>query len=148
MVRRGPHRRDRIDLWYKCPIPRQVPHVNTSRTGIKSAFRYRDLYFEEKVKRKEKPYLAFYPMEDLSFLLGDEFRGIRVKSSLLPDTGIIYDLAEMDVRYSGLVHKTERKKPEAGAAKGLVVFGIEPGKDLSDQELEKWFKEEVKSPVR
>lgn len=110
---------------------------------MKSAFRYRDLEFEEKQKRKEKTYLAFYPMEDMAFTQGDEFRGIRVKSPILPETGIIYDLAEMDVRYLGLVHQAQSKqKPEDGSPY-LVIFGVEPGKDLSDEEVEKWFKQEV-----
>ena len=110
---------------------------------MRSAFRYRDVEFAEKKKRKEKTYLAFYPMEDLAFTQGDEFRSIRVKSPILPDTGIIYDLAEMDVRYNGLVHKTESKQTQDAAAPCLIVFGVEPGNDISDSEVEKWFKEEV-----
>ena len=120
--------------------------VETS--GMKTAFRYRDVDFEEKVKRKEKPYLAFYPMQDLAFTQGDEFRNIRVKSPILPDTGIIYDLAEMDVRYLGLVKKTEPKTKKTSPAACLVVFGIEPGTDQSDEEVEKWFLEEVSCPSK
>ena len=37
---------------------------------MRSAFRYRDLDFEGKRKRKEKTYLAFYPMEDMAFTHG------------------------------------------------------------------------------
>lgn len=110
---------------------------------MKSAFRYRDLEFEEKKKRKEKPYLAFYPMEDMAFTQGDEFRGIRVKSPILPETGIIYDLAEMDVRYLGLAHRVQSKQRPKDGSTYLVIFGVEPGKDQSDAEVEKWFKEEV-----
>ena len=110
---------------------------------MKSAFRYRDVEFEEKKKRKEKTYLAFYPMQDLAFTQGDEFRSIRVKSPILPDTGIIYDLAEMDVRYYGLVHQTDSKQEQHAAASCLVVFGVEPGKETSDEDIEQWFKEEV-----
>ena len=110
---------------------------------MRSAFRYHDVEFDEKRKRKEKTYLAFYPMEDLAFTQGDEFRSIRVKSPILPDTGIIYDLAEMDVRYNGLVFKTESKQNQNSAAPCLVVFGVEPGKNIADEEVEKWFKEEV-----
>jgi hypothetical protein len=112
---------------------------------MRSAFRYRDLDFEEKKKRKEKTYLAFYPMEDMAFTQGDEFRAIRVKSPILPDTGIIYDLAEMDVRYNGLVHKVQSKQMPEDGSPYLVIFGIEPGKDLSDDGVEKWFREEVRT---
>jgi hypothetical protein len=67
-------------------------------SGIHSAFRYIDA-----VRKEDKPYLAFYPMPDLAFTQGDEFRKIRVKSDLLPGSGICYDLAAIDVRYYGLV---------------------------------------------
>ena len=66
-----------------------------------------------------------------------------MKSPILPETGIIYDLAEMDVRYNGLVHKAQSKQRPDEGSPHLVIFGIEPGKDLSDDEIEKWFKEEV-----
>ncbi|KAK3707111.1 hypothetical protein LTR37_012280 [Vermiconidia calcicola] len=110
--------------------------------GMKSAFRYRAVDFEERNKKKEKPYLAFYPMQDMAFTQGDEFRNIKVKSPLLPETGIIYDLAEMDVRYLSLVQKTEPMDNTNSPSSCLVVFGIEPGPDVSDEEAEKWFKEE------
>ncbi|KAK5175543.1 uncharacterized protein LTR77_000682 [Saxophila tyrrhenica] len=114
--------------------------VQTS--GMKSAFRYRDANFDEKNKNKEKVYLAFYPMQDLAFTQGDEFRNIRVKSDMLPGSGIIYDLADLDVRYLGLVHKTEPKQKRDHAAPCLVVFGVEPGDGTSEKDVEKWFKEE------
>ena len=113
--------------------------------GMKSALRYRDVDFADKNERKEKTYLAFYPMEDLAFTQGDEFRGIRVKSPMLPGSGIIYDLAEFDVRYNGLVYKTEPKRKRNDAAPFLVVFGVEPGSDTSDEEVDKWFRDEVRS---
>ena len=115
--------------------------VQTS--GMKSAFRYLDVEIEEKTKKKEKGYLAFYPMQDLAFTQGEEFRGIRVKSDMLPDTGIIYDLVDFDVRYLGLVEKTEPKQAKKAAAPCVVIFAVEPGPDTSDDELERWYKEEV-----
>lgn len=125
--------------WYEEDHIDEIVHTS----GMKSAFRYRDVEFEEKNKRKEKPYLAFYPMEDLAFTQGDEFRKIRVKSPILPDTGLIYDLADFDVRYLGLVEKTELKQRRNGPPPCLVMFGIEPGPDSSDSDVEKWYKEEV-----
>ena len=111
---------------------------------MRSAFRYRDVDIEEKKKRKEKIYLAFYPMEDLAFTQGDEFRSIRVKSPILPESGIIYDLADLDVRYNGLVHKAQSKNRPDGGAPCVIIFGIEPGQNLSDEEVEKWFRDEVR----
>jgi hypothetical protein len=66
-------------------------------SGISDAYRYID-----ENKSAEKPYLAFYPMKDLAFTQGPEFKKIRVKSDLLPGSGICYDLADIDVRYYGL----------------------------------------------
>lgn len=51
------------------------------------------------VSEAEKPYLALYPMPDISFLGSDEFKKIRVKSDLLPGSGVCYDVMEADVRY-------------------------------------------------
>lgn len=55
-------------------------------------------------------------MPDLAFTQGEGFRNIRVKSDILPEPGIIYDLADIDVGYLGLVGKTEAK-----GKKGTVV---------------------------
>jgi len=112
-------------------------------TGMKSAFRYRDVDFERKNNNKAKVYLAFYPMQDLAFTQGEEFRKIRVKSDLLPGSGIIYDLADLDVRYLGLVHKTQPKQKREEAAACLVVFGVEPGAGVSDEDVDRWFRDEV-----
>jgi len=80
-----------------------------STGGMNDAFRYTNTD-----ERASKPYLAFYPMPDLAFTQGDRFRGIRFKSDLLPGTGIIYDMADVDVRYLGLIGQTERKEPRKG----------------------------------
>jgi hypothetical protein len=125
--------------WYDEDHIDEIVHTS----GMKSAFRYRDVDFDEKSRKQEKVFLAFYPMDDLAFTQGDEFRSIRVKSDILPDTGIIYDLADLDVRYLGLVEKTKPKIQRKSSAPCIVVFGVEPGPDSSDAEVEKWFREEV-----
>jgi hypothetical protein len=66
-------------------------------SGIKTAYRYINID-----PQADKPYLAFYPMADLAFTQSAEFKKIRVKSDILPGTGICYDLADIDVRYYGL----------------------------------------------
>ena len=70
--------------------------VETS--GVNSA-----LFLKHVDPLPEKPYLAMYPMDELAFTLGDEFKKIRVHSDILPNGGPIYDLADIDVRYYSLV---------------------------------------------
>ena len=83
-------------------------------SGIHNAFRclHVDKASPFGTKDCPKPYLAFYPMEDLAFTQGDEFRGIKVKSDLLPGTGIVYDMADMDVGYYGLMSQSGTRKGE------------------------------------
>ncbi|KIV98508.1 uncharacterized protein PV09_09685 [Verruconis gallopava] len=99
-------------------------------SGIKSAYRYIDID-----KNASKPYLAFYPMEELGFTLGAEFRNIRVKSDLLPGTGICYDLADIDVRYVGLLGQ---RGTRSGVAKYLLSTAMEPSQNIADAAAEKW----------
>lgn len=93
--------------WYD---EEHIPEV-VSTSGIKSSFRYHDIGKTSSTgdARNPKPYLACYPMNDLAFALGDEFKAINVKSSSLPGSGIIYDLADMDVSYLGFLGATPRK---------------------------------------
>lgn len=77
--------------------------------GMNNAYRYIDTD-----KSAFNPYLAFYPMPDLAFTQGERFKKIRVKSDLLPGTGLCYDLAGIDVRYYGLIQTTDRKAPKQG----------------------------------
>jgi hypothetical protein len=67
-------------------------------SGIKSARRFKNVD-----PGADKPYLAMYPMEDIAFTRGEEFKKIRIKSDILPATGIVYDLADFDVRYDNLI---------------------------------------------
>jgi hypothetical protein len=87
-------------------------------SGIKSAFRYINIDIESYLgsPAAPKPFLAFYPMEDIGFTQGREFKGIRVKSDILPGSGIIYDLADIDVSYFGLVGKSGGKQKSGKSA--------------------------------
>jgi len=76
-------------------------------SGIKDAFRYTNT--EKGSHNAPKPYLVFYPMGDLAFTQGLEFKNIKVKSDILPGTGICYDMADIDVGYFGLIGKTDAK---------------------------------------
>lgn len=87
-----------------------------------------------------KPYLAFYPMPDIAFTQSEEFKKIRVKSDLLPGTHICYDLADIDVRYYGLIGKMGSRQ---GVASTLFVTAIEPGSNSVDGTIDEWFKGDV-----
>lgn len=88
-----------------------IPEL-VSTSGIKDAFRYVDVN-KGTPSSSSKPFLALYPMADLAFTQSAEFVNVRVKSAVLPASGIIYDMADMDVSYLGLVGRTE-----AGEKKG------------------------------
>ncbi|VUC26910.1 unnamed protein product [Clonostachys rosea] len=119
--------------WYEEDHIAEV--VETS--GINSARRF--VHVDPKA---EKPYLAMYALDDLAFLLSDEFRKIRVQSDLLPSPGIIYDLADVDVRYDNLVHVFEKTQKGRGAAKTLVVVASRLKEGVSPQDLDRWYREE------
>ncbi|KFH40420.1 hypothetical protein ACRE_089140 [Hapsidospora chrysogenum ATCC 11550] len=106
-------------------------------SGIKSARRFIDVD-----PSAERPYLAMYPMDDIAFTQGDEFRKIRVKSDILPPPGVIYDLADVDVRYDNLVHVHDPTKKGKGATKSLLTAAIELGDGVTVEEFDKWYREE------
>lgn len=112
-----------------------------STSGIDSARR-----FVSVDPQADKPYLAMYPMEDMAFTQTQEFRSIRVKSSLLPGDYSIYDLAEFDVRYDILVHVHSHREAK-GATKTIVLVTSEL-KDSSEggvpvDEFDLWYRQEV-----
>ncbi|OCL10839.1 hypothetical protein AOQ84DRAFT_230282 [Glonium stellatum] len=104
--------------------------------GIKNALRYINAD-----AKAHMPYLAFYPMPDLSFTQGADFKKIRVHSDLLPGTGLCYDLADIDVRYIGLIEKLEYNGVKI--AQCLVLSAIELGDGTSEEGVHKWFKEQT-----
>lgn len=112
-----------------------------STSGICSGFRYIDVAKISALgsSNNPKPFLAFYPMDDMRFTLGDEFRNIKVKSDLLPGSGIVYDIADFDVSYLGLEMKAERKKDISGAAKFMLSCCIRLG---TSQATHDFFKQQ------
>ena len=58
-------------------------------------------------------------MEDIAFTQSEEFKAIKVHSELLPNGGPIYDLADLEVRYYGLVQVFE---PSGKVEKGEFLF--------------------------
>ncbi|ORY15278.1 hypothetical protein BCR34DRAFT_478161 [Clohesyomyces aquaticus] len=108
--------------------------------GIKNAFRYRDV--EQGTPNGSKPYLAFYPMPDIAFTQGPDFKHITVKSDCLPGSGICYDLADIDVNYLGLVGKTEAKSKKE-PAQYILTSAIEPANETSEDDINEFYDEEI-----
>lgn len=75
-------------------------------SGIKSALRFKNADISV-----DKPYFVVYPMQDIAFTQGEEFKKIAVHSDMLPGGGPIYDLADIDVRYYGLIQTYDPKGP-------------------------------------
>lgn len=73
-----------------------IPEV-IQTSGINSAMR-----FKHADPTTDMPYLAIYPMEDVSFTQQDEFKNIGVHSDILPKGGPVYDLVDFDVRVYAL----------------------------------------------
>lgn len=86
-------------------------------SGMNSAYRYYTTSTEE-AKEEEpnsRPYLALYPLEDISFLETEEFKSIPVHSDLVPTEGrCIFDVADFDVRYYTSLGREESQSAEIG----------------------------------
>ncbi|KAF1847009.1 uncharacterized protein K460DRAFT_277480 [Cucurbitaria berberidis CBS 394.84] len=111
-----------------------------STSGIKNAFRYVDMNKTSPCgdSANSKPFLAFYPMSDLAFTLGDEFRNIAVKSDKLPGSGVIYDLADLDVSYLGFIGATTRERVEE-RTQYILTSGIKPEKELPTRDINAFY---------
>ncbi|KAF9895142.1 hypothetical protein FE257_000044 [Aspergillus nanangensis] len=106
-------------------------------SGIRSARRFIDTN-----PNAEKPYLAMYPMDDIGFTQSDEFRAIRVKSDMLPPPGLIYDMADFDVRYDNLIHVYDETRKGKGATRSLIAAEVELKEGVSAEEFDQWYREE------
>lgn len=107
-------------------------------SGIRSARRFVNVN-----PHADKPYLAMYAMDDLDFVKSEEFRGIRVQSDILPPPSIIYDLADIDVRNDSLVQVYDPTRKGRGFTRSLITSQIELKEGLSNDEFDKWSREEV-----
>ncbi|KAI4694393.1 hypothetical protein J4E81_006610 [Alternaria sp. BMP 2799] len=122
-----------------------IPEV-VSTSGVDSAFRFIDIHKSSPIGNEQnpKPFLACYPMEDLAFTLGDEFKKIGFKSSALPGSGVIYDLADMDVSYLGIVgNAPKRKEGEEGRPKYVITSGIRPEKQPAQEQVTAFFQKQI-----
>jgi hypothetical protein len=85
-----------------------IPEI-LATSGVESA-----LHFKSPTPDAQKPYVAVYPMQDIGFTQTEEFKKITVTSDLLPDGLPIYDLADFDTRYYGLMQYFEPREVRAG----------------------------------
>ena len=71
---------------------------------------------EQQESDQDRPFLAMYPLNDLSFLESKEFAGISVDSSLLPGTGHVFNFADFEyesyMRPVGIVTQEGNNKGE------------------------------------
>ncbi|CAE7023775.1 hypothetical protein PTTW11_03650 [Pyrenophora teres f. teres] len=128
--------------WYD---DEHIPEV-VSTSGIRSASRYIDVNKTSPTGDVQnlKPFLTFYPMQNLDFTLSDEFKKISVQSSILPDSGIIYDFADMDVSYLGFLGATPRKDGDVGGhAKYILSSGIRPEKEPGIDGIQTFFHQQT-----
>ena len=85
-------------------------------SAVQSGFRYLDANKTSPCGNEgnHMPFLALYPVPDLSFMLGDEFKKIRVQSDKLPGSGVVFDSVDFEISSLGILDKTERKKTIGG----------------------------------
>lgn len=62
-----------------------------------------------------KPFLACPVMNDIGFLLSEDFKSISSTSAILPGTGNVYNLVEFDVNHLALRQNLISKKGDSGA---------------------------------
>lgn len=107
--------------WYE---QTHIPDIFQT-AGIDQAFRWKALD-----PSAERPYLAMYPLKDISFLQSPEFKGISrdqtkdnsadkilaipVEEDKLPETHKVFDLANFDTRYYKFVQLYEPENASPG----------------------------------
>lgn len=84
-------------------------------------------------------------MPDLAFTLSDEFKKIRVKSDILPGSGIIYDLADLDVSYLEFLGATEGRKAGSKGQRPqyILTSGIRPEKEPSVESINTFYDKQT-----
>jgi hypothetical protein len=70
-----------------------IPDVYDSGK-VGGAWRYFDVQEDT-----ERPYLALYDIDNVTFRTSPNFAAIRVTSAVLPGTGAIFDMADFDIRF-------------------------------------------------
>jgi hypothetical protein len=83
-------------------------------TDIDDVFRYNAIS-QGSASDASKPFLTFPVMDDIGFLLSEDFKSISSTSAILPDTGSVYDLVEFDINFLALRRHLISKKVYSGA---------------------------------
>ncbi|CAI6341335.1 unnamed protein product [Periconia digitata] len=123
-----------FNSWY---IEEHMPEI-IATSGMPNAFRnvHVDKSSPHGTSECPKPFLAFYPMKDLAFTQSEAFRKIRVKSDRLPGTGVVFDMADFDIGYYGLVSKSGEAR---GTPRFFATAGVAVGDEVADGDVEAGF---------
>ncbi|CAI9633040.1 unnamed protein product [Alternaria burnsii] len=113
-----------------------------AKSGIHSLFRY-DAASKTDASDGSKPFLTFPVMNDIGFLLSEEFKGISPTSEILPGTGNVYDMVEFDVNHLALRKNMMSKKGTSEPAKSIVTVEIQPLTDLEANKLDDLLDKQV-----
>ena len=93
---------------------------------------------ETSASNASKPFLTFPVMEDIGFLLSEEFKSVSTASPILPGSGKVYDLIEFDVNFMALRQDTVSEKghssafPDPWRSTVLILMLCRTGKDHRD----------------
>jgi hypothetical protein len=95
-----------FNTWYDTVHIPDILHTS----GMKTAIRYRGVDKEQKY-----PFLACYPVQDISFLSSEEFKSIPHQSDMLPGPGhSCFDNAQFDSRVYSHVQTYEAAEASTG----------------------------------
>ncbi|KAI1267816.1 hypothetical protein F5Y18DRAFT_271473 [Xylariaceae sp. FL1019] len=110
-------------------------------SGMNSGYRCLDI---EHVKgnKVERPYLCLYQIDDLAFLRTTEFKSIGVTSPLLPTSDPVFEFVDFDVRYAKLVETYDPTNKGPGKTGSVLVAILQAGDNLTDEEIDRWYREE------
>ncbi|CAN9247665.1 unnamed protein product [Alternaria alternata] len=97
-----------------------------AKSGIHSLFRAFD---------ESKPFLTFPVLDDIGFLLSEEFKSISSTSEILPRTGNVFDLIKFDGNHLALKQNLIIKKGSSEPAKSIVTVEIQPPTGLKADEV-------------
>jgi len=116
-----------------------IPDIFKS-VGIKSAYRYESVNPDD-----DRPYLAYYPVEDTGFFDSSDFKAIPVHSDLLPGSKAIFDYADFDTRYYKTTQLFEPENGKPGPSDFVISAGFTP---TDDADYEKWYREEHLNDIK
>lgn len=109
----------KFDEWYEKV---HVPDVFQT-SGIKTAYRY--YVTSQEPNAVDGPYLALYPLEDVSFLQTAEFKSIPIHTEIdQSGSESIFDLAEFDVRFYTNIAKHESGTAGQGPKSFIVAHHL------------------------